>query len=90
MAVKKHRCAAIGCAKLVNGSMLMCGPHWAKVPAPIRSRVYRTYSARMRGVEGAEEHHRFACLEAIKAVGRPQEQTQERNHKEKRDGENLH
>lgn len=39
-----HTCHARGCATRVPPEMLMCKPHWAKVPLPIQRAVWRAYA----------------------------------------------
>lgn len=38
-----NQCAATGCKKSIRGDMLMCKPHWWKVPQAIRTRIWRGY-----------------------------------------------
>lgn len=38
-----HHCHARGCKASVRPELLMCFPHWRKVPARIQQAVYRTY-----------------------------------------------
>jgi hypothetical protein len=73
----KHRCAAIGCARLVPDNMLMCSEHWFKVPKTLRDRVWRLYKQRGYGTPGAEELHRIACLDAVAALQRSTARDQE-------------
>lgn len=64
-----HRCAAIGCDKLVPARMLMCRPHWFMVPGAIRSRIWNSY---MPGQESDSSRiiysWRTAVREALEAV----------------------
>lgn len=41
---RPHTCHARGCATPVPPEMLMCKPHWAKVPPPIQRSVWRAYA----------------------------------------------
>lgn len=41
----KHNCQAVGCPKVITTTKLMCPPHWATVPADLRSEVYATFRA---------------------------------------------
>lgn len=38
-----HTCHAVGCERSVPPQMLMCKPHWFKVPLQLRNRVWATY-----------------------------------------------
>lgn len=37
-----HECAADGCKKEISIALLMCRPHWKKVPRPIQRSIWRT------------------------------------------------
>jgi hypothetical protein len=39
----KHLCHARGCQKAVKPELLMCPPHWRRVPKNIQARVWDTY-----------------------------------------------
>lgn len=41
-----HHCHALGCKAACPPRHLMCGPCWAKVPAPLQAEVYRTVKLR--------------------------------------------
>lgn len=38
-----HICHAKGCARPITASLLMCSPHWHKVPSSIQKAVYKHY-----------------------------------------------
>lgn len=43
--MKYHKCAVPDCEKQTLVHMLMCYPHWAKVPHQVRKVVWKTYRA---------------------------------------------
>jgi hypothetical protein len=43
-----HHCHALGCKRPCPPAMLMCKPHWSKVPTDIQAEVYRTVKLRGR------------------------------------------
>lgn len=46
MGMLVHRCHVPGCGVRVPSSMLMCRPHWDKVPADKQRAVYAGHKAR--------------------------------------------
>lgn len=38
-----HVCPALGCERNVPDHLLMCGPHWGRVPPALQRRVYAAY-----------------------------------------------
>lgn len=38
-----HVCHAMGCSTIVPPHLLMCAPHWGRVPVPLRRIVWREY-----------------------------------------------
>lgn len=40
-----HKCPVEGCVRNVPDTLLMCKPHWFRVPAPMRMEVWKTWSA---------------------------------------------
>lgn len=42
---RDHVCHWPGCGKQVKPAMWGCGPHWFKLPRPIRERIWATYVA---------------------------------------------
>ena len=38
-----HHCHAEGCTQPVPPELLMCRPHWFKVPKPIRDRIWSAF-----------------------------------------------
>lgn len=63
-----HECPIDGCAKRVPDHMLMCGAHWRRVPADLRSRLYRAWSGGAGA--GSDEHAEAmrACIHAVEAA----------------------
>jgi hypothetical protein len=45
-----HECAIDDCHVLLSLEMLMCPQHWRKVPAELKTDVWRTYRAWQRAV----------------------------------------
>jgi hypothetical protein len=43
-----HPCAAPGCDKVVSDALLMCLPHWRRVPELQQHAVWRTWRALQR------------------------------------------
>jgi len=41
-----HRCHARGCPTPVTRRLLMCAPHWARVPPELQAEVYRAVKLR--------------------------------------------
>lgn len=41
----RNRCGALRCSKRIKPDYLMCGPHWAMVPKPIKDEVWAAYRA---------------------------------------------
>lgn len=39
----KHECAVPGCDQLISSQLLMCAPHWRRVPVRIQRAVYATW-----------------------------------------------
>lgn len=63
----QHVCPIGPCFTQVSDRLLMCGPHWAKVPAPVQRDVYAAY----RGGAGLGSPELFdAQLAAIRSVHR--------------------
>jgi hypothetical protein len=72
-------CAAAGCDVRVPFGRLMCGPHWARVPKAIQSRVYATWRRRQGAPHDPdrraahEEAKRAAILAVAETDGLPTE-----------------
>ena len=64
-----HTCKAPGCAKRINGVMLMCLQHWRKVPGHIQKEINRSWSNLRRGVTednyAAYQQARAAAIAAL-------------------------
>ncbi len=39
----KHECAVPGCGVIIPSNLLMCLPHWKRVPATLRRNVSTAY-----------------------------------------------
>ena len=67
-----HICPAPHCSEDVPDHMLMCKPHWFKVPVQIRSRVWRAWkklqSALPADREQASSEHGQAIHAAIESL----------------------
>lgn len=59
-----HKCCATGCEIPVAEHLLMCGPHWKKVPPEIAREVNVAYAA----LVDATKRHRRAAIAAVRAV----------------------
>lgn len=57
-----HRCAAYRCNMQVPDNMLMCRPHWFKVPKALRDGIWETYR------RGPTAEYRANVREAIRVV----------------------
>lgn len=70
-----HRCAAPGCDKTVPGEVLMCYPHWRRVPARLKREVtvtWRAFSADPFDQDARDAYNR-AREAAIAALAAPQD-----------------
>lgn len=63
----RHECAVAGCGQLIPSNLLMCAPHWRKVPVLVQRTVYATWRN-----GGAEEYlaARKAAIDSV-ATGSP-------------------
>lgn len=62
-----HECPVPVCRVQVDPSRLMCPPHWAQVPKPIRRAVWIAWN---RGAGAGTPAHLAAMRAAITAVSR--------------------
>jgi hypothetical protein len=63
----QHVCPIRPCTTQVADRLLMCGPHWAKVPVPVQRDVYAAY----RGGAGLGTDELLAAqVAAIRSVYR--------------------
>lgn len=73
--IMPHRCHAEGCTTRVPANLLMCKPHWLKVPAAIRDEVWATYRRGQEVDKRPSDAYIVAHHKAINAVaaaeGRP-------------------
>ena len=60
-----HKCPGPGCTVQVSPGKLMCGPHWAEVPAPLQAEVYAAWD---KGRGRGTLRHLQAVRAAIGAV----------------------
>lgn len=58
-------CAARGCEKPIKPGMLMCLPHWKKVPRGLQREVYRTLREFQRSLPPQRRPAWAAYLEAV-------------------------
>jgi len=74
---RHHQCPAAGCSESLPRHLLMCKPHWYRVPRALRAEVndaWKAYLAASRGarsydaVLGALARYRAAREAAIAAV----------------------
>jgi hypothetical protein len=63
-----NKCAATGCEKQIPSTILMCWPHWRRVPKRIQRDIWDTCKRMVNGDEDAEAPYMFARDEAIAAV----------------------
>ena len=65
-----HRCYIDGCTRNVPDTILLCKPHWYRVPAPLRAQVWKTWKALTAADGGlwAVKEYRRAKQAAIDAV----------------------
>lgn len=42
---RSRACPVPGCERRVSNALLMCYPHWQRVPAPLQAGVYARYRA---------------------------------------------
>lgn len=67
--MSNHRCPAPKCESVIDDSRLACGPHWGKLPWPIRRKVRDGWALRKR--TGEESEHLAAVAEAIQYWTQP-------------------
>lgn len=60
-----HKCPGPGCPVQVPDHMLMCRPHWFKVPLPLRSDVWATWN---NGRGAGRADHGAAMQAAIRSL----------------------
>lgn len=60
-----HECPATGCTREIRYGMLMCGPHWHMVPAPVRTAVWNAWDD---GAGAGTPQHTAAISTAIRSV----------------------
>lgn len=60
-----HQCPAAGCPQKVADHLLMCRPHWYKVPRDLRNAVWAAWR---NGAGAGTPEHRRAIADAIAAV----------------------
>lgn len=63
-----HTCHAKGCKKVVPPRLLMCLPHWRKVPADLQARVWATYRPGQEVLKDPTPEYLEAAQAAIDAV----------------------
>jgi hypothetical protein len=60
---RPHRCIWPGCGKRTRPAYLMCGAHWSRVPAGLRSRIWDAYRPGQTAATASGEY-----LEALRDV----------------------
>jgi hypothetical protein len=66
--MSEHLCHAEGCTTPVPPELLMCWPHWRRVPKVIQRRVWVNYrDGQCDDMKPSDEWH-AAARDAIKAV----------------------
>lgn len=63
-----HTCHATGCQIEVPPAMLMCRPHWAKVPKPLQRQVWANYQPGQEITKTPTRDYLGAARNAINAV----------------------
>lgn len=63
-----HKCHAIGCEKEVPPHLLMCFPHWQRVPKRLQRDVWATYRAGQEVDKKPTNEYLEAAARAILAV----------------------
>ena len=61
------KCYAPGCDWEVPTERLMCGPHWRRVPAPLRDAVSATWRARLKALHTPDYADAVRAHEAAKS-----------------------
>lgn len=74
--MKTHKCAVPDCSKQTLTHMLMCYPHWSKVPHQVRKDVWRTYREWQKAGHGPSDEYWAAVRVAIESVQKKKEQAQ--------------
>lgn len=68
--VSGHTCHATGCTRTVPPKMLMCGRHWAMVPADLQADVWATYRRGQETTKDPSAEYLDAAHAAIEAVAK--------------------
>lgn len=63
-----HECHARGCATKVPPRLLMCGPHWRRVPKELQEAVWKTYRKGQEIDKRPTPEYLAAANDAIEAV----------------------
>ncbi len=69
--IQTHTCAVAGCTTEISTALLMCTPHWYRVPRTLKNRVNRAWMAVCQGgpnAAAAREQHRVWKQAAIDHV----------------------
>lgn len=64
-------CSANECPVVIPRYMLMCKPHWSKIPTPLRNRIWAAWNAYKKDLNNAEALFALQQLqaEAIRLAG---------------------
>jgi hypothetical protein len=60
----KHECAAHGCDRQIPIELLMCWPHWRRVPRDLQREIWRTVKLFDRTEYDAHVHRAVAAVRA--------------------------
>ncbi len=64
-----HHCHATGCIWATERKLLMCLPHWIKVPSHLQAAVWAAYRARPNATQRARSiDYMTACADAVEHV----------------------
>lgn len=63
-----HECPISDCARQVRAGLLMCGPHWRRVPRELQAEQYAAYRAWQRGDANGRERLDQATEASVHAV----------------------
>lgn len=66
-----HTCHANGCNWATERRLLMCLPHWTKVPSDLQAAVWKAYRAQPNPTQRARDiAYMTACADAVEFVAR--------------------
>lgn len=62
-----RKCSAVGCTQMIESKILMCRPHWRKVPRLIQTEIWKQYDP---FAEKQKAEYLFAVRNAIGCVAK--------------------